>query len=701
MEKLKTMENFKIKVLDKGEVELIDYMGSDYSILRSARVSTGGEEKKGDKQDRGLIRYLYTNEHMSPFEQSVFTFRLKAPHFVVKQLLRHRTMCLSGDSKLWFDLPSGPNKGKRKRYNKTIREIYQEWNYGSYGNDNKPLDFSSLEDDQLYTLSTLSSPRFYNRRKWMEKNFSFTLVKASNGKMEKYYSGKSIKEADGKIEEEFNFKREKIKSMLLRRMNEDSKEIDYTNIKDIWKSGVQDVYELELENGYKIKCSKKHPFLTNNGWMRFEEIFDTNNKTLSFSKDMQLYTNGSVAYQDHDYLLQEYWENKKTLKEISLENNVSVHTIRKWIRKLGLQDTNREIKGKLVSWNKGKKYSLDLSDEQKENRRSKARKNSKKGKESNFWKGGGLSRKAEIISFMNRSRKLAFERDGYKCRISGSSYKLEAHHITPVYEDSSPDVAENLDNLITLSKKVHRKIHSYNLEDKLKQYIIEGKDLSNFFVENNKKEDFDEKHETRGRKIIAVLKKIKSVKYVGKEETFDLSVEGDYKNFVCDGFIVHNSFNEFSARYSEALDEVYIPTLWRKQGEKNHQGSGDFFDEQESKEFSDLAQEVYDDIFEKYNYLISKGVSRELARTIIPVSNYSIVYATVDLRNLLHFLELRLHNHAQEEIRVYALAIFSILDNLEKFKWTLEIFQDNILRKEGYADLYEKLKEVNYVESRV
>ena len=157
------------------------------------------------------------------------------------------------------------------------------------------------------------------------------------------------------------------------------------------------------------------------------------------------------------------------------------------------------------------------------------------------------------------------------------------------------------------------------------------------------------------------------------------------------------SFNEFSARYSEALDEVYIPDVWRKQGEKNHQGSGELFDEIESREFSLIAEELYAQIFEKYNYLISKGVSRELARTIIPVSNFSIVYATVDLRNLLHFLELRMHNHAQEEIREYAFAMYSIIRNLEEFKWTLEIFEEETFSKEGYEDVEDYLKEVRYV----
>lgn len=77
-------------VLDKGFVRLVDYMGSDEAILRAARVSTGAASK-GTERDRGLIRYLYRNAHTSPFEMAELVFHIKAPIFVARQWLRHRT----------------------------------------------------------------------------------------------------------------------------------------------------------------------------------------------------------------------------------------------------------------------------------------------------------------------------------------------------------------------------------------------------------------------------------------------------------------------------------------------------------------------------------------------------------------------------------------------------------------------------------
>jgi len=77
------------EVLDHGFVELVDFLGDDYRVLQSARVSTGGVAKKGDDQDKGLIRYLYKNGHVSPFDQVVMTWHVKAPIFVLRQWMRH------------------------------------------------------------------------------------------------------------------------------------------------------------------------------------------------------------------------------------------------------------------------------------------------------------------------------------------------------------------------------------------------------------------------------------------------------------------------------------------------------------------------------------------------------------------------------------------------------------------------------------
>ena len=80
----------EFRVLDKGFVRLVDYLGGDARIVQAARVSYG-EGTKSYREDAGLIDYLLRHEHTSPFEQVILTFHVKLPIFVARQWIRHRT----------------------------------------------------------------------------------------------------------------------------------------------------------------------------------------------------------------------------------------------------------------------------------------------------------------------------------------------------------------------------------------------------------------------------------------------------------------------------------------------------------------------------------------------------------------------------------------------------------------------------------
>lgn len=95
------------KVLDHGYVSLVDHMGSDLSIVRSARVSYSADWRAGDDvgSDTKLINYLYSNGHNTPFESVTFTFEVKAPIFVFRQWHRHRTQSYNEVSARYTELP--------------------------------------------------------------------------------------------------------------------------------------------------------------------------------------------------------------------------------------------------------------------------------------------------------------------------------------------------------------------------------------------------------------------------------------------------------------------------------------------------------------------------------------------------------------------------------------------------------------------
>lgn len=87
----------RVDVLDKGWVELVDFMphpasgiSGDLAIVNAARVSFMGESK-GPEADKKLLFYLLRNAHTSPFEMCEFKFRVRAPLVTYWQWVRHRT----------------------------------------------------------------------------------------------------------------------------------------------------------------------------------------------------------------------------------------------------------------------------------------------------------------------------------------------------------------------------------------------------------------------------------------------------------------------------------------------------------------------------------------------------------------------------------------------------------------------------------
>jgi thymidylate synthase (FAD) len=97
----------EIQLLDHGYVRLVDSMGSDLSVVRSARVSYDAEWRAGEDEDKDakLIHYLMKNHHTSPFESVTFTFEVKAPIFVIRQWHRHRTWAFNEISARYAELP--------------------------------------------------------------------------------------------------------------------------------------------------------------------------------------------------------------------------------------------------------------------------------------------------------------------------------------------------------------------------------------------------------------------------------------------------------------------------------------------------------------------------------------------------------------------------------------------------------------------
>jgi thymidylate synthase (FAD) len=134
--------------------------------------------------------------------------------------------------------------------------------------------------------------------------------------------------------------------------------------------------------------------------------------------------------------------------------------------------------------------------------------------------------------------------------------------------------------------------------------------------------------------------------------------------FIARQWIRHRTanVNEYSARYSVVKDRFYKPTpdYVRKQSMANRQGGTEQLDDMTATEFLGWLDKL-DAEYEQYQKLMEKGLARELARIALPVNVYTEWYWKCDLHNIFHFLSLRMDEHAQQEIRDYANAMFALI----------------------------------------
>ncbi len=119
------------------------------------------------------------------------------------------------------------------------------------------------------------------------------------------------------------------------------------------------------------------------------------------------------------------------------------------------------------------------------------------------------------------------------------------------------------------------------------------------------------------------------------------------------------SYNEVSRRYTSELIKFWKPDELRGQAKDNLQCSDGVIDSSEADSIFKLATEFS---FASYQQLIDLGLSRELARGVLPQSTYTTFYMTGNLHNWIKFIKLRDHDHAQPETREIAQQIKQALE---------------------------------------
>ena len=142
----------KVKLRSGSDVELVDFMGGDDSVAMSAWISfnNDNEERLQDRNKvNGLINFLYRNGHHTPFESSVFTFRVETPMFVVREVQRHRSQSMNE----W----SG-------RYSKMLPNFYTPSSERPIVQHGKAGDYSFIEGSpEQYAMVDTAHVEMYTR----------------------------------------------------------------------------------------------------------------------------------------------------------------------------------------------------------------------------------------------------------------------------------------------------------------------------------------------------------------------------------------------------------------------------------------------------------------------------------------------------------------------------------------------------------
>jgi thymidylate synthase (FAD) len=570
-----------------------------------------------DASDEGLIRFLMRDRHGSPFEHNAFRFHVRCPIFVAREWFRHRIGCLTGDTEVTFVDVNG-----HAHMRKTIDEIVSTWQNGE-------VDGHALTQAQREQVSSLAS------RGRSQRSIARELGVGRRGVRTCLSGGNGLR--DG---------RWRIQRMRVRVLNEETREFTTGHICDVIDKGEQPVYRLTLEDGKQITLTENHRLLTDAGWALMGEAVGLigSGDGARMSRDCHLLVNGAPVHRDAGWL-RERRESGLRVQDIADEAGCSYHTVRKWLKKHDL--SYRPSERRHAAWNKGKSgYRTSL-------RHTPAHldaiRRARSGEASNFWRGGTSTERATIAAWTTTQAPKVHLQYDYVCQnCEARGGRLHAHHTVPVWLD--PLRAREIGNLVTVCGDCHRPIH--------RTRDAELAFMRRFADRIGSIEDVDVPSR-RGFKLTAHPVRVVAIQYVGVRQTYDLSIEGPWHNFVANGIVVHNSFNEFSMRYAKATDDFYIPDADDVRTQVGKPGAYSFepVSEELAQQTREELQAVYDHAFATYERLVEAGVARELARSVMPVGAYTQFYWTVNARALMNFVSLRNSEFAQLEIRRYAEAV--------------------------------------------
>jgi thymidylate synthase (FAD) len=398
----------------------------------------------------------------------------------------------------------------------------------------------------------------------------------------------------------------RIRKMRVRSLNEESNTFTINYIEEVVFSGINPVFEVTLEDGKKIRCTENHKIYTLDGWKTLKEI-KVGDSLMANGVPLR---DADKIYQNKEWL-EEGFKKGLTTKDLARAAGCSVEAIKKWAY-------HHKLSWEKKQWNKGIKYTLNISNEERERRRSHAKDLLSKlprprDEQHPSWK--NLPVEKRVYHWLKRERTRILAEKGGQCSSCGATERLHIHHIQEV--KTHPDLAFVEDNLDILCASCHATHHKTGVKNPFCSHPV---------------------------KVISIL-------FIGNQPTYDLVMKAPHHNFVCNGVVVHNSMRYTGQRIVQCAEGIlpveevfYLRPEGYYTDRKGHKYQ--YTEHQRNKDLNLCMEGAA-----RYTELVNSGFAEEHARGILPFDYRQHFVVSMNMRSLGHLLTIRGKKDAQLEIQ--------------------------------------------------
>lgn len=424
---------------------------------------------------------------------------------------------------------------------------------------------------------------------------------------------------------------------------DENNNIVFNKVLDVLYKGLNPVYEVTTELGYKIKTTLNHEFLTQNH--EFKKLSE-----LQIGDYIMVNGRKCLLTINDDQLIKLY--ETLSVNEIADLYNCPYGTVLRRLKQLGIFESHKNDKDL-------HKYNKNHTDESYKKMSQTIKEQYKNGRIVwNKWlneSNPSVKKQGDALRKYHHNNKFGKDNSNYKtgigmykrlkedivfCEICGSDENLEVHHL-----DKNRNNNE-LSNLIKVCRNCHRKFH-YSKSNK---FLIGG--------------------------TTCIRNKIISINYIGIEDTYDIVMESPYNNFVANGFIVHNSTRYIN--YNKKFGANFIEPAWIINSE--YSITDDMINRIENTQYTvkhilnddtidNITKQIYVFILacyqseQNYNAMINLGATPQNARAVLINALKTELVMTANFREWLHFLDLRTSTAAHPDMRIIANQIGNILNS--------------------------------------